>query len=136
MTGGIFTACINSTDSLIPLLGPFGGPNASATWWCITVGVTNIFGLEVRVLCWFTDDMSLGCLKTLIIALSKREAVSPFGQCCNDMSLRGSYSLSHTVICCGIIIEEYTSLWFFFKSNWVLLLKKLLFRDTKSSWKC
>lgn len=31
MTGGIFTACINSTDPLIPLLGPSGGPSASAT---------------------------------------------------------------------------------------------------------
>lgn len=31
MTGGIFTACVNSTDPLIPLLGPSGGPSASAT---------------------------------------------------------------------------------------------------------
>lgn len=98
MTGGIFTACINSTDSLIPLLGPSGGPNASATRWCITVGVTNIFGLEELVVCWFADDMSLGCLKTLIIALSKREAVSQFGPCCNDVSLRGGYSVSVIVI--------------------------------------
>lgn len=71
MTGGIFTAYINSTDSLIPLLGPSARPDASATRWCITVGVTNICGLDVQVVCWFTDDMSLGCLKRLIIALSK-----------------------------------------------------------------
>lgn len=49
MTGGIFTACINSTDSLISLLGPSGRPNASATQWCILVGVTNTVALEVLV---------------------------------------------------------------------------------------
>lgn len=69
MTGGIVTACINSTDSLIPLLGPSGGLKSLATQWSITVGVTNIFGLDELVVCWFTDEMSLGCLKTLIIAL-------------------------------------------------------------------
>lgn len=122
MTGRIFTACINSTDPLIPLLGPSGGPNASATWWCITVGVTNIFGLEVLVVCWFTDDMSLGCLKRLIIALCKREAMSQFGPCCNHLSLRESYPLSDIVIfdiCgasqqCGILGSS-------FPNNWVKL---------------
>lgn len=53
MTGGIFTACINSTDSLIPLLGP----SASPARWRITVGVTNICGLEVLALRCFIDDM-------------------------------------------------------------------------------
>lgn len=57
MTGRVFAACINSTDSLIPLLGLSGRPDASPARWCITVGVTTIFAF--RSASWFTNGMSL-----------------------------------------------------------------------------
>lgn len=114
MTGGIFTVCINSTDSLIPLLGPSGGPNSSAMRWCITVGVTNIFGLEVLVVCWFRDDMSLGCLKTLIIALSEKGSSVPIWSmlqwCVPERKLLRVW---YHYICYmwGIIAKEHILLW-------------------------
>lgn len=79
--------CINSTDSLIPLLGPSGGHNPSAARWC-TVGVTNICGLEVLVVRRFTDDMSQGCL------VSCNEEPSRCDPC---VSPRGSSSVSDVV---------------------------------------
>lgn len=139
MTGGIFTVCINSTDSLIPLLGPSGGPISSAMRWCITVGVTNIFGLEVLVVCWFTDFMSLGCLKTLIIALSKKGSSVPIWPvlqwCVPEWKL---LRVRYRYICYmwGMIAEEQISLWLTKFKGRVALEIAIQHSDTKAAEKC
>lgn len=95
MTGGIFTACINSTDSLIPLLGPSGGPR------CLSDSMVHYSRCDKHL--WFKSASGMSLHRwhflqtsehTELCLLRKGSGVTMWS---SAASLRGDHSVSPVV---------------------------------------